>query len=147
MFPEKPEPGLRSLKAGAAEQGPGSRIAYARGVTMQAWIRGPRIGLVSRQEGQLPTSLVTLGSGSDMVTHVAPYPSISFPALAPLSSSRPLCQSSGNSPCWEKQPLGMPAAAYLGDLLAPQLKCPLRPGEDLLPRYLPHAGRRKQRKG
>ena len=35
MFPVKPEPGLRSLKGGVAEQGPGSYIAYAKGVTMQ----------------------------------------------------------------------------------------------------------------
>lgn len=90
MSPEKPEPGLSSLEAGTAEQGPGSCITYAKGVSVRGLDpRAPdRAGQQVRR--QLPTSSVTLGSGSHTDTHVAPHPSTSFPALAPLSSSQPL---------------------------------------------------------
>lgn len=126
MCPEKPEPGLRSREAGAAEQGPGSCITYAQGVSVHGLDPRALDRAGQQVRRQLPTSSVTLGSGSHADTHVAPYPSISFPPLAPLSSSHPSVSHQGallavSARGHEKQPQG----------------CQLQPVWAI---YLPHSG-------
>lgn len=80
-LPGKPGPGLRSLKVEGQGRGQAAGLPKSKGAAALsvAKICGPRMEAVSRKGGQLLT-LVTLGSGSNLETHV-----VRSPAVAPLS--------------------------------------------------------------